>query len=67
MALSGSYNGSTSLSVEAVAAGAAGFSHIVSCTESSLCEQAMPAASSLADASKSVPTVSFEELEVSLC
>ena len=66
MALSGSYNGSRSLSVEAVAAGAAGFSHIVSCTESSLCEQAMPAATSLADASKSVPAVSFEELEDSL-
>ncbi len=45
-------------------ASAADLSHIELYAESSLCEQTMPAATSLADVSKSVPAVSFEDLDL---
>ncbi len=59
---------SNSLTAEADTASAADFSHIVLYTESSLCEQTMPAATSLAGVSKSVPAVSSENLDLgALC
>ena len=57
-------SGYNSLTVEADAASAADFGHIVLCMESSLCEQTMPAATSLADVSKSIPAVSFQDLNL---
>ena len=57
-------SGYNSLTVEADAASAADFGHIVLCMESSLCEQTMPAATSLADVSKSIPAVSFKDLNL---
>ncbi len=62
--LSSSYSGSNSLTVAADTASAADFSHIVVYTESSLCEQTVPAATSLTGVSKSVSVASFEDLDL---
>ena len=64
LVLSGSYSGSNSSTAPADTASAADFSHIVVYTESSLCEQTVPAATSMADVSKSVSAVSFEDLDL---
>ncbi len=64
--LAGSYNGSNSLLVPADTASTVDFSHIVVYTESSLCEQTVPAAASMTDVSKSVSAVSFHDLDFDL-